>query len=243
MIERLFFNNEKKAQQSKNTRFKIKYSDAGCFERTPKTDMVSFKGISKQDAIKEMLDTKVFEFKKYDGKTYLGTIREYLKDSLVSHTRIDRYTELYHAAYTTNSADRMVEEGLNWRKTGRTKCGPGTYFCESYIAGAESCGASLRAIVEGRYIGKKPQCPIFETCFYDAITSNPEIGKSIKQIDGSRNVYETINEYCHDILADEMGIDILLSSSGMAGPCYVVLNDKSVRIKRYDPENPYKNRL
>ncbi len=74
-----------------------------------------------------------------------------------------------------------------------------------------------------------------EICFYEGITDNKELKKSIAELDSKADTSDILNLYCHEILADEMDIDFLYASTGRAGGCYVVLNDKCVSLSRQEP--------
>ncbi len=201
-------------------------------ERSPKTDTVSF-GRSKEteipEATKKVLDTTSFKFTKNNGEIFEGTIKDYLKSSLICRRPFDE-PSLIHCTDTKQTAEDIINNGLDWTKTGRMKCGPGTYFSVSQAASMEQGTGSIA--LEGTYIGDKNKFATFEPSFYTAIDGNPDILNAVSKVQDG-NERNTINKYCHDFIMDEMGVDILYASSGRCVGAFVVLNDNTMKLSKY----------
>lgn len=202
-------------------------------ERSPKSDQVSFSGANllELDAdLKSLLDNSVFTFQKYNGKEFCGTIKEYLENSIIRYENTDRLGTLIHCTHTKEVADDIIKNGLDWTKTSRMKCGPGTYFSQSLFGGSEQGAGSVPIVAF--YNGKKDKYPIFEPCFYEAIIYNKELAETLGKLCGSDKT-KVINKYCHDLLQDEMGIDVLYASSGRSAGAFAVINNDCMFLKRY----------
>lgn len=196
-------------------------------EKSPKYDCVSFCSTSKGEIpsdIKKILDNKVFTFEKDDGKIFKGTIKDYINNSIIGTNDINNGFSLIHCTSSKEVGTQILRKGLDWTKTSRMKCGPGTYFLPSMAGGMEQGGGSVA--IEGRYIGNKRNFTIFEPNFYTAIDDNIQINDAVK------NRYY-VNKYCHDYLEKDLGIDILYASSGRGVGSFVVVNDKCMRLSRY----------
>ncbi len=195
-------------------------------ERSPQYDCVSFGCTSKGEIpadIKETLDNTIFTFKKSNGRVFKGTIRDYINNSIKGTQDIPGYFSLIHCTSSKEVATQILRKGLDWTKTSRMKCGPGTYFLPSMAGGMEQGGGSVA--IEGTYIGNKRKYTIFAPNFYTAIDDNIEINDAVK------NRYY-VNKYCHDYLEKDLGIDILYASSGRGVGSFVVVNDKCMRLSR-----------
>lgn len=203
---------------------------ANTLERSPKQDSVSFSGIKASEVsseLKEILDKAVFKFKKYNGEIFEGTIKEYLQNChrLKGDTRFIRESGIIHNTYSEDAL-AMIKNGLDWTKTSRVQCGPGTYFipCQNFNYGPVA--------IEAKYTGKMKEMPVFEKNFYEAIVYNKEL-RDIVEKSNPENPNKVLNKYCHDLLTNDMGIDVLYSPNRESG-CYVVLNDKSVNLRPYN---------
>ena len=213
-----------KFNQNKNGRLQ------STLERTPKKDCVSFsgiKGVKIAQDLKNALDTRVFKFRKNNGQIFEGTIKEYLKSCNIRNDDIKylKQTGIMHNTYF-EQAKAILEHGLDWTKTSRVQCGPGTYFipCQDFNYGPVA--------IEGFYQGNMKKLPIFEKNFYEAIRDNREVHGIISKY-GVSDTNKTLNQYCHDVLADEMGIDVLYSPNRESA-CYVVLKDDSLKLHPYN---------
>ena len=202
-------------------------------EKSPSKDCIEINSKNNQTIspeVKRVLDSMVFPFKKNNGEVYEGTIKDYLKSSVIG-TRPMRNISLIHCTSTKDTAEQMIKTGLDWTKTGRMKCGPGSYFSPSAAGGTEQGAGSIP--VEGIYIGNKKEYAIFEPCFYEAIESQTELKELVSKLQ-DEDARKTINKYCHDFIQDEMGIDILYASSGRGVGSYVVFNDKCMKLQKYN---------
>lgn len=213
----------------------VRSSMVNTLERTPMADSINFCGKCKEKSLpvelKEIFDNKVFDFKKLDGTDFRGTIQEYLESSIM------RYDDLMiRAAYSgglihsTNfeSATDILENGLDYSKSSRIQAGPGTYFAGFQDSNYGSCALSAT------YMGDMKEMPVFEPQFYDAIMENEEL-KAIarKFAPTEKESYKLTNKYCHDILVDKMGVDVLYCNMGMDS-CFVVLNDDKFELRPYN---------
>ncbi len=190
---------------------------------------VKFCGINEEKNIKNFLDKKSFEFTKTNGEVFTGTIKEFFENSIIS-TRPSRYLSLIHCTSTKEVAKDIIANGLDWQKTSRMRCGPGVYFAPTVQVGIEQGGGSVP--IEGTYIGNKEKFPIFENRFYDSVLGNEEILNSVSKLT-SGNTEKAINKYSHNLLCNDMGIDLLYASSGYGTGAYVVLNDKCMELAPY----------
>ena len=208
-----------------------KYSS---IKQYPIKDSVSFsacKNTNISSELETILDNQSFTFKKHDGSEFKGTIREYLNDSIINPTAPIREVPLIHCTATKEIAEDIIQNGLDWTKTGRMKCGPGTYFSLSM---ADSIGQGAGSVaIQGEYTGDQNEMGIFEPCFYTAIEGNKEILDLIKKTQGG-NENKILNEYCHNILMNEMGYDIIYAASGRTSGAYVVLNDNCMKLSKYN---------
>lgn len=202
-------------------------------ERSPKNDEVNFSGVNLpvlDSDLKSLLDNSVFTFQKYNGKEFQGTIKEYFENSVIRYENMGRLGSLIHCTQTKDIADDIIKNGLDWTKTSRLKCGPGTYFSQSSVGGSEQGAGSVP--IAAFYKGKKDKYPIFEPCFYEAVIYNKELMDKLDGICGNDKT-KVINRYCHDLLQDEMGIDVLYASSGRSAGAFAVLNNDCMSLRRY----------
>lgn len=200
-------------------------------EKSPNKDCIeinSEKSPTISPEVKKVLDSMIFSFRKHNGENYEGTIKDYLQSSLIG-TRPMRNISLIHCTSTKDTAEQMIKTGLDWTKTGRMKCGPGSYFLPSAAGGAEQGAGNIP--VEGIYIGDKKEYAIFEPCFYDAIENHTELKEIVSKLQ-KEDARKTINQYCHNIIEKDMGIDILYASSGRGVGSYVVFNDKCMKLQK-----------
>lgn len=208
-------------------------------ERTPKADTVSFSGKCSQaksnksdlpQELKDAFDNKVFKFKKESGEVFEGTIREYLESSIScwSDVRLSVVKSgVIHSTMLENALE-MLDSGLDYSKNYRVQAGPGTYF-----AGYQDMNYGNIAL-EGTYTGDMAEIPVFESKFYDGIMNNQEIIKLAEGFAPAREEsYKLTNKYCHDLLVNEMGIDILYCAMG-SNSCYVALNDDKMSLRPYN---------
>lgn len=201
-------------------------------ERTPSKDTVSFGSSCYQELspeLKEMLDNTEFTLRKYNGEIFTGTIREYLHHSVINK-RSAKNIKLIHCTQLRETAEEILRKGLDWTKTSRMKCGPGTYFSQSVADSMEQGAGSVP--IEGEYIGDKENYFIFEPRFYEAINYNQEIEQAVSQKQEG-NPTQLVNKYCHDILQNEMDIDFLYAASGRCSGAFVVLNNNCMKLSKH----------
>lgn len=218
-----------------NTGYYGKNNVKNKLERTTYQDIISFSANKESSGIsektKEMLDNTKFIFIKNNGEKFEGTIKEYLKNSIIRKSRIFPRMSMFHCTQTKETGENIIKSGLDWTKTIRKKCGPGTYFSMSSIGGEEYGSGSVP--IEGKYIGDKTEYPVLEPCFYQAIENNPNIIQAVSKYEQSEDISSVINKYCHDVLCNDMGIDFLYASTGRAGGCYVVLKDNCMKLSKF----------
>lgn len=204
-------------------------------ERIPSRDCVSFGALKPKETeispeVKDMLDNNVFTFKKDNGEIFEGTIREYFENSIIRKNDTWEMS-LIHCTTTKEVAESIIRDGLDWTKTGRMKCGPGTYFSPSAACGTEQGAGSIP--IEGIYMGNKKKYPVFEQNFYMAVDGNSQITDAVSSMQDG-NARDIINKYCHDLLLNEMGFDFLYAGSGRGVGSYVILNDKCMELSKYN---------
>ncbi len=178
------------------------------------------------DKAKEILNDAVFEFK-LDGEKFEGTLQEYFEHCIINPKGYLPRCEIYHGISKEN-IDSMLSEGLDYTKTVREKCGPGTYF----TGGMGSIFSYGGAMLKGEYCGKQETMPVFSPNFYTAVVNHPEIGRVLKDEIGPCNAGRLLKVCAHDILTDNMGIDILYASGGRSEGCFVVLNDDCMHLSK-----------
>lgn len=208
---------------------KLPANNNNTLERVPSKDSVSFSGAvnnSAEDKVKDLLDNTAFEFKKANGDVFKGTIKEYFEDSIINHNSTKNLS-LVHCTTSKEAANSIIENGLDWQKTGRMKCGPGTYFAMSTFGGSEQGAGSIP--IEGTYIGDKDEYPVFSKNFYEAVTYNQDLQNAVAEIVPD-NTNKAVNKYCHDLLQDDMGIDLLYASSGYGTGAYAVINNDCMKL-------------
>ena len=181
------------------------------------------------DKAKEILNNTPFKFK-IKNDEFEGTLREYFEFCKTGERPIIRYdNEIYHGT-TRECVDSMIK-GLDYTKNSTTKCGPGTYFSPSQAV-AMIFG---RAFLGAKYIGNKTTMPSFRESFYEPVMYSSKITNTLcDELNIDNNTASKLLKVCaHDILVDDMGIDILVSSSGYGSSSYyVVLNDNCMRLSR-----------
>ncbi len=197
-------------------------------ERSPLTDTVCFKGKQENELtpeLKEILDNKIFQFKKNNGELFEGTIKDYFENSIINWQEAQGKSFI-HCTSTKDTAEKIIKEGLDWQKTSRMRCGPGTYFSPSAAGGYEQGGGSVS--IKAEYLGLKDKYPVFEPCFYEAVQQNNEL----KNILPVQNSPKLLNKYCHDLLQNDLDIDFLYAGSGRGVGAYVVINDDCVKLSK-----------
>lgn len=218
-----------------NTPVIKKQATTNKLQRSPKADVVNFGAKDLNMVPKDIvdcLDNENFEFKTKDGNVFIGTIKEYLNDCIVGYRDIPRNFSITHCTHCKDTAQKIINDGLDWTKTTRMKCGPGTYFAMGCSAGSEFGSGGVP--IKGIYIGDKKEYCVFKPCFYEAITGNTGLNARIKDLlDGDKNNLHLkyISRYCHDYLQYDLGLDFLYAGAGRGTGAFVVLNDKCMRLQ------------
>lgn len=176
---------------------------------------------------KEVLKDAVFEFD-LDGEKFEGTLQEYFEHCIINPKGHMPTGEIYHGTMQEN-VNSMLSKGLDYTKTNREKCGPGTYF----TGGMGSIFSYGGAMLKGEYHGKQKTLPVFSPNFYTAVVNQPDIEDKLKEEVSSSCAAGKLLKVCaHDILANDMGIDMLYASGGRSEGCFVVLNDNCIRLSK-----------
>lgn len=183
--------------------------------------------------LKEALDNEIFVFEKSNGKNFKGTIREYFSNSILDWSKDrmrmlnPRYGGVFHNTYLEDALN-IINSGLDYTKTSRVQAGPGTYF--SPYQDLTYGNISLNGV----YVGKMEEIPVFEDRFYEPVLCNSSLIELVgKYADSQKDITQKINKYCHDLLVDDMGIDVLYCATKRQ-PCYVAFNDKTMKLSPYN---------
>lgn len=178
------------------------------------------------DEAKSILNDAVFEFPIDKNTTFKGTLRDYFEISIINDKGPVPCHRIYHGTLK-ESKDAILKEGkLNYTKTGRTRCAPGTYFSGG-MGSIFSYGSSC---LEAEYVGKMKNLPVFRYNFYEEVNENQEIHSLLADKLPNANIDKLLKVCAHDILANDMGIDMLYSCGGRAEGCFVVLNDECMKL-------------
>ena len=177
---------------------------------------------------KKEFDDKIFTFEDEKGKVFKGTIKEFLEDSIANVRRIENGDKtMYHATTSRDVAMDIIKDGLDWKRTNRMRCGPGTYFAPCAEEARMQVGTGI--ILEGVYRGDKKTYPVLKSKYYDSIEKNKELRELAKEYNLGIGA---VNEYCHDLMQHDMGIDFFYSSPGYGG-AYVVVNNDCLSLSTY----------
>ena len=190
------------------------------------------------------IDKRIVDFldnQKFDididgtGKKKSMTIKEAI-DSAIVRT-YDADTTLYHATWTTEVADKIIQNGFDPDKISRTKLGPGFYFSPSEGGAIEYSSCILKADIKGK-------CAQVNGPFYEQITNAHPVIALSDFIGLNSREYELgmaenevctklVNEYARNYLVNELGVDMAYGSSGRFETCYAVYNPDSISNVRY----------
>lgn len=207
--------------------------------------------------IKEMLDSTIFEFEAPDGSKMKGTIKDAISSYIVETLDDEaRFHGLIHGTSTEAISD-IINNGPDMRQTSRSAFGPGMYFAFSEGDAHDYSTAKLTAdiIPQERESGDIGKVVRFNTNFYDKI-NNCNIRNAIIDFTGLEAPNEPgqpyyidraymelpsklIDEYCRELMVEDMGIDAAICSAYGYHSCAVALNPDSVKnIQEY---NSYTN--
>lgn len=208
--------------------------------------------------IKEMLDSTIFEFQSPEGSKMNCTIKDainaYIVDTLNEDTKFHR---VIHGSSLESISD-IINNGPDMRKTTTNAFGPGMYFAFSEGDAHDYSDAKLMAdvIPQERENGEKGKIVRFNTNFYDKI-NNHNLHKAITDFTGLEAPDEPwqpyyieraymelpaklVDEYCRDLMVEEMGIDAAQCSARGFHSCAVVLNpDAITNIQEFNPYRYY----
>lgn len=207
--------------------------------------------------IKEMLDSTTFEFTAPNGSKMNCTIKDAINAYIVD--TLDEDTEFHRVIHGSSleSISDIINNGPDMRKTSRSAFGPGMYFAFSEGAAHDYSSAKLMAdiIPQRRENGEKGKIVRFNTNFYDDTINNHNVHKAITDFTGLKAPNEPwqphyieraymelpeklVDEYCRDLMVEEMGIDAAQCSARGFHPCAVVLNPDA--ITNIQESNPYR---
>lgn len=175
--------------------------------------------------LRQLLDNAEFEFEFLNGETFNGTIKQFNLNSIINWKDTENIKGILHNTQKESAID-ILKNGLNWKKTSRKHFGPGTYFSmvQDITYG--------KAAVEGNYIGEKKKYPVLKERYYEAILNNNKLQETLEE-----NGFDVadLDEYCHEILTKDLGIDILYGG-GRSGGCFVALDNDCLKLKPYNFE-------
>lgn len=203
-------------------------------------------------AIKEALDNSVFHFEGPDGEKFSGTIKEALEKYItyVDDDSVIMYQGLLHGC-SQESLNDIIENGPDMKKISRSVFGPGMYFALSEGDAQDYSSAKVKADIvktkrENGEIGKFVR---LKGAFYEKVT-NMAVTNMACQLAGidPESIYcypqgqpyyisqikqevakKLIDEYCRNILVDELGIDAGYGHAPYHHSCIVVFNPDSVQ--------------
>lgn len=172
-------------------------------------------------------------------KVVIGRVKDYIADSLSEKERYIDET-VYHAT-SEGAAKSIVKNGFDFDKYGSIKTGPGVYFTDSPLWGQTMCGNG-NPIVAAHIQGK---AKAIDSRFFDNITDNKEFmsqfSDAIDDLGLDIKPYDAAVKYVRELIADEFGLDMLLTTIG-GGYHYVVYNpdaisDVHIDENARDPKN------
>lgn len=200
-------------------------------------------------AIKQALDSTVFEFKGPDGKLFEGTIKDAIERFVIYDDNLpERFVGLLHGTSREN-IKAIMENGPDMRKVKNSAFGPGMYFALSEGDAQDYSGAKLMADVVRmqRNDGEKGKFVRWDGNFYDKITNGNVISALDKILDiepepleydpfrpyyigrvKSEIPHRILDEYCRNVIKDELAIDAGYGTAPGFHSCIVVFNPDSI---------------
>lgn len=205
--------------------------------------------------IKDALDSMTFEFVGPDGEKFEGTIAQAIERFVIfDDNSQDSYNGLLHGT-SQDSIKNIIENGPDMRKVRTSAFGPGMYFALTEGDAQDYSSAKLQADVvkTTRENGEKGKFARFNTNFYDNIKNSQvmlalneilDIEPEPKEYNPFRPYYfskvkseipmRVFDEYCRNIIKDDLGIDAAYAFARGYHPCVVVFNpDSVVNTKEY----------
>lgn len=177
--------------------------------------------------IKKAMDKETFEFTGPDGEKFTGTVKEallaYIRD--IRDLDENRYSGLYHGS-SLESIKKIKEQGPDPRKTTSVGFGPGMYFAFSEGDAHDYSGAKIKADLQKhkREDGVTGKFAVFNGLFYRNIKT-PEVAKKLQEITPtSTDIDSLLNDYCREILVDDLKIDAGYGFARSHHPCVIVFN-------------------
>ena len=224
-------------------------------ERSTKSDTVNFTGSpvkllnEAEQKLQAALNEKAFDFEKQDGTKFFGTLKEYFESCVVNWEAPNRWDEFFHCTSSKEVGREMIKTGLDWTKTKRMRCGPGTYFSANAMDAKMQSGGG--AIIQANYIGKKKTHPIFSHEFYEAVSDNEAVKSFVKQF-VDKDSESALNKYCHDLIQNglektktvvkdgkevvskkKVKIDYLDAGSGYGAKATIAVNNDCMKLSPY----------
>lgn len=205
--------------------------------------------------IKNALDSMTFEFLGPDGEKFVGTIAQAIERFVIfDDNSQESYNGLLHGT-SQDSIKNIIENGPDMRKVRTSAFGPGMYFALTEGDAQDYSSAKLQADVvkTTRENGEKGKFARFNTNFYDNIKNSQVLHalNEILDIEPEPSEYNpfrpyyfskvkseipmrVFDEYCRNIIKDDLGIDAAYAFTRGYHPCVVVFNpDSVVNTKEY----------
>lgn len=246
---------EKELRENLFNQFMVEQKD---FDGNTITDKQG-RPITKLDPkIKKMLDSTTFEFTAPNGSKMNCTIKDAINAYIVDTLDEDaEFQGVIHGS-SLESINDIINNGPDMRKTSTSAFGPGMYFAFSEGDAHDYSSAKLMAdiIPQRRENGEKGKIVRFNTNFYDKI-NNHNLHKAITDFTGLEAPDEAfqpyyieraymelpsklVDEYCRDLMVEEMGIDAAQCGARGFHSCAVVLNpDAITNIQEFNPYRYY----
>lgn len=205
--------------------------------------------------IKEYMDNKIFEFEGPEGEKIKGSAKDALKAYVASQEDIPCIDGALHGALR-EAIESIIKNGFDTRRISATAFGPGFYFGSEGTA-QDYSSAKLQADIKRtkRPDGSEGKFVRFNQAYYNDMICCKLYGamNDVLRLDtGYSKVYnpfstdfndvnrnflsKAINEYCRDILVNEMGIDAAFAASPGYHNCVVVFNpDAIANVKEFEP--------
>lgn len=222
------------------------------------------KSVKKLDPeIKERLDELEFEFEGPDGEKFSSDVKNAIEAFIQRDEEgFDVIRNLLHGTMC-ESIDDIIKNGIDPMKCKRTVFGPGFYFAFSEGTAQDYSSAKLEADIKRtqKEDGTKARIVRFDGDFYNKI-SNCALTTAVNDILGldvgfdspynpfapdyrrlnSEFISKVVDEYCRDILVNELKIDAGYGNARGYHSCLVVFNPDSIEnVRDYSAEQ--KNRF
>lgn len=201
-------------------------------------------------SIVDKLDKSNFEFELPMGQgVFRGPIKQAIINFMVSDDRLpDGFCGVLHGTSKENLAS-ILSHGPNLRNARNTAFGPGMYFALCEADAQDYSPAKLKAdVVRAEHAnGQRGKFVRLNECFYNKITT-PEVYNALDKIldiepepteyDPLRPSYiptvkyeiptRVLDEYCRNIINNDLGIDVAYATAPYHNTCLVVFNPDSI---------------